>query len=86
MVWLVVNLRDEPDAGKPHVRICEGKSQKWLRYSANMGGVGLDPETSETECTQTGAEEMLALCALYQSEDGRWQRHWEQRGKPIRWK
>lgn len=24
----------------------------------------------------TGAEEMLALCSLYFSEDGRWERHW----------
>ncbi len=70
MVWLVVNLRDEPDAGKPHVRICEGKSQKWLRYSANGFGCGL------------GAEEMLALCALHRSEDGRWEEYWRRRAQP----
>jgi hypothetical protein len=52
----------------------------------NIGGIDLDAETAETGCSQTGAEEMLALLALYESEDGRWQRHWEQRGKPIRWK
>jgi len=32
--------------------------------------------------TETGAEEMLALCALYRCEDGRWQRRWRQRGQP----
>lgn len=31
----------------------------------------------------TGAEEMLALCALYYSEDGRWQRYWQHRGQPY---
>lgn len=36
--------------------------------------------------TETGAEEMLALCALYRCEDGRWQRHWQQRGQPRKWK
>jgi hypothetical protein len=30
----------------------------------------------------TGAEEMLALCALYHSEDGRWQHHWRRRAQP----
>lgn len=30
----------------------------------------------------TGAEEMLALCALYHSEDGRWNRHWSKRAEP----
>lgn len=36
---------------------------------------------SKTEATSdvTGAEEMLALCALYFSEDGRWERHWKWR-------
>jgi hypothetical protein len=36
--------------------------------------------------TETGAEEMLALCALYRCEHGRWQRHWRQRGQPRKWK
>jgi len=31
----------------------------------------------------TGADEMLALCALYYSEDGRWQRYWQHRGQPY---
>jgi RNA polymerase-binding transcription factor DksA len=29
-----------------------------------------------------GAEEMLALCALYHSEDGRWDSHWRKRAQP----
>ena len=29
-----------------------------------------------------GAEEMLALCALYHCEDGRWDRHWRKRAQP----
>jgi hypothetical protein len=29
-----------------------------------------------------GAEEILALCALYHSEDGAWQRYWKSRGQP----
>lgn len=52
----------------------------------NLGGPDPDLESEEADRSQTGAEEMLALCALYHSEDGRWQRHWEQRGQPIRWK
>lgn len=30
-----------------------------------------------------GAEEMLALCALHRSEDGRWKAYWERRSKPY---
>lgn len=33
--------------------------------------------------SNTGAEEMLALCALYYSEDGRWERYWQARGQPY---
>jgi hypothetical protein len=29
-----------------------------------------------------GAEEMLALCALHRSEDGRWQEYWRKRAQP----
>lgn len=29
-----------------------------------------------------GAEEMLALCALHRSEDGRWEEHWRRRAQP----
>jgi hypothetical protein len=32
--------------------------------------------------SNTGAEEMLALCALYHSEDGRWIRYWHKRAQP----
>jgi hypothetical protein len=52
----------------------------------NLGGPGPETEDEDAGPLQMGAEEMLALCALYHSEDGRWQRHWEQRGRPIRWK
>jgi len=31
--------------------------------------------------SHSGAEEMLALCALYHSEDGRWDRYWHQRAQ-----
>lgn len=34
---------------------------------------------------KTGAEEMLALCALYHCEDGRWQEHWKKRAQPRQW-
>lgn len=30
-----------------------------------------------------GADEMLALCALHRSEDGRWRAHWDRRSKPY---
>ena len=30
-----------------------------------------------------GAEEMLALCALHRSEDGRWEEYWRRRSQPI---
>lgn len=30
-----------------------------------------------------GAEEMLALCALHRSEDGRWQDYWRRRSQPC---
>ncbi|MFH0963606.1 MAG: ISKra4 family transposase [Planctomycetota bacterium] len=30
-----------------------------------------------------GAEEMLALCALHRSEDGRWKEHWRRRARPC---
>lgn len=29
-----------------------------------------------------GAEEMLALCALHRSEDGRWKDYWSRRARP----
>ncbi|MFH1725762.1 MAG: hypothetical protein ABII00_14220 [Elusimicrobiota bacterium] len=53
----------------------------------NLGGLGPDTDVDSFEADQppTGAEEMLALRALYLSEDGRWQRYWEERGQPKKW-
>src|SRR3954462_8774766 len=34
------DLREEPYAGKPHVRICEGKAE-WPRYSTAFAGLAL---------------------------------------------
>ena len=51
----------------------------------NLGGFEPDADSAEADPSQTGAEEMLALRALYLSEDGRWQRYWEERGRPKRW-
>lgn len=33
--------------------------------------------------SESGAEEMLALCALYHSEDDRWKCYWKARAKPY---
>ncbi|WP_293645828.1 hypothetical protein, partial [Thiolapillus sp.] len=30
-----VTCSEEPDAGNPHVRFCEGESQQWPIYSTN---------------------------------------------------
>lgn len=43
---------------------------------------GLDEESRREGSDRTGAEEMLALCALYHSEDGRWEAHWRKRAQP----
>lgn len=51
----------------------------------NIGWTKPDLDEPEFDPSQTGAEEMLALRALYLSEDGRWQRYWEERGRPKRW-
>jgi hypothetical protein len=32
--------------------------------------------------SHTGVEEMLALCSLYHSEDGRWDQYWHKRAQP----
>lgn len=47
---------------------------------------GLEKAPTDNEGGRTGAEEMLALCALYHCEDDRWRNYWKQRGQPIRWK
>ena len=65
-------------------RLMKGSEKFW-----NIGGLQPDPNELESDADsspETGAEEMLALCALYRSEDGRWQKHWEERARPIRWK
>lgn len=41
-------------------------------------------DTEAERGDKTGAEEMLALCALHFSEDGRWQRYWARRAQPQR--
>lgn len=41
---------------------------------------GLDEAALNPE--RTGAEEMLALCALYRSQDGRWDCYWRKRAQP----
>lgn len=55
----------------------------------NLGDIEADNDMavdgSESEQPETGAEEMLALRSLYLSEDGRWERYWEERGRPKRW-
>jgi len=45
----------------------------WLKGSEKFwNGFGYGP----------GAEEMLALCALHRSEDGRWHECWRRRAQP----
>jgi hypothetical protein len=39
-------------------------------------------EDAPQDSRRIGAEEMLAICALYYSEDGRWDRHWHTRAQP----
>jgi hypothetical protein len=39
-------------------------------------------DMDKRDTLRLGAEEMLALCALYYSEDGRWDRHWRRRAQP----
>lgn len=43
---------------------------------------GLNEDANVCNPNRTGAEEMLALCALYHCEDGRWDRHWRRRAQP----
>ena len=33
--------------------------------------------------SDTGTEEMLALCSLYHSQDDRWQQYWKKRAEPC---
>jgi len=39
-------------------------------------------DTEAERGDKTGAEEMLALCALHFSEDDRWRRYWDRRAQP----
>ena len=43
---------------------------------------GLRVEGSEQFWNLWGAEEILALCALQASQDGRWDRYWKARSLP----
>lgn len=58
-------------------------SEKFWNPGVELGAPTLEKDLPRPE--ETGAEEMLALAALYHSEDGRWQRHWDTRGRPKRW-
>lgn len=43
---------------------------------------GLDEGAEVSGSGRTGAEEMLALCSLYYSQDGRWDDYWHKRSRP----
>lgn len=58
-------------------------SEKFWNPGVEMGALTLEKDLPRPE--ETGAEEMLALAALYHCEDGRWQAHWNVRGQPKRW-
>lgn len=58
-------------------------SEKFWNPGVEMGALTLEEDLPRPE--ETGAEEMLALAALYHCEDGRWQAHWSARGRPRRW-
>lgn len=63
------------------------RSQGWPIGSgvaeAAVKRFGLRVKGSEKFWRVEGAEEMLALCASLFSEDGRWQRYWNQRARPY---
>ena len=58
-------------------------SEKFWNLGIELGADTLEEAGRRPEAT--GAEEMLALRALYHCRDGRWQRYWEARGQPKRW-
>jgi hypothetical protein len=58
-------------------------SEKFWNPGVEMGEPTLENDLPRPG--ETGAEEMLALAALYHCEDGRWQRHWDARGQPQPW-
>jgi len=65
------------------------RSQGWPLGSGVVEGAvkqfGLRLKGSEKfwNVSNTGAEEMLALCSLFYSEDGRWGRYWKMRSQPY---
>lgn len=61
-----------------------------MKGSEKFWNPGIEPgvatlEEAERRPDATGAEEMLALRAMYHCQDGRWLRYWEARGQPKRW-
>lgn len=58
-------------------------SEKFWYPGIELGAATL--EEAGLRPSATGAEEMLALAALYHCEDGRWLAHWNARGQPKRW-
>lgn len=59
-------------------------SEKFWQPGIELGTATLEEAGSRPAAT--GAEEMLALAALYHCEDGRWLAHWNARGQPKRWR
>jgi hypothetical protein len=51
--------------------------------AVNQFGLRMKGSCKFWNLSDTGAEEMLALCALYFSEDGRWDRYWRRRAQPY---
>lgn len=52
--------------------------------SVKQFGIRLKGSEKFWNVSNLGAEEMLALCALYHSEDGRWRSYWNARAKPYK--
>ncbi len=52
--------------------------------SVKQFGIRLKGSEKFWNVSNLGAEEMLALCALYHSEDGRWRHYWDARAKPYK--
>lgn len=71
---------------KDAIRYPYFRSQGWPIGSGVAEGAikqfALRLKGSEKFWNRSGAEEMLALCALYHSEDDRWNQHWRRRAQP----
>lgn len=52
--------------------------------SVKQFGIRLKGSEKFWNVSNLGAEEMLALCALYHSEDGRWRSYWNAQAKPYK--